>query len=315
LACSGAKTTDMDNLGRAPNPFPEVAGGEDQLQRLQAVSGIRVDDLDAVLVSVGGNDVGFGTIIQACLLPQSCAVDDRVRPWLRNVAEAKPQLVSTYLTLKEVVGDDVPIVAMPYPVIVRPDDGCQLAIDSEEIAFVTTFTVAINDMVEAAAAEAGVNFFAGPIDAFEDRLLCDDDPATNFFHLGPTNGPIADTVLPSNWVHGSLHPRPSGHLLIADRLASEPSDGAEAEGYLVDLLAAVDDGGPANPAPVDSTVGDQEEQPQYEELPDEQWIEERLYETAADLVPPVGLLLFGGLIAAFGLIKTGLLTFLDPSNN
>ncbi len=312
LACSGARTTDMDNAGDIPASFPDVAGNEDQLQRLLAVDGLRVADLDAVFVSVGGNDVGFGAIIKACLLPQSCAVPDRTERWLQNAAEVGPVLTETYRTLKGVVGEDTPIIAMPYPIIVRTDDRCDLAIDNDEVAFVEAFTSALNDEVEQSAAAAGINFFPGSIDAFDDRLLCDDDPATNFFHLGPTEGPIADTVLPTNWVHGTLHPRASGHELIADRLAS---DTTPSTGFLVSLLAATADGEPANPAPTEPAADGESAAPEYEELPDAEWIEERLYETAADLVPPVALLLIGGLLAAFGLIKTGRLGFLNPSNN
>lgn len=313
LACSGAKSTDMDDEGQLPEPLPDVAGGEDQLQRLRTAHAAEIDDLDLVLVSIGGNDVGFGTIIKACLLPQSCAIPELNEPWLRNVAETRQQLVGTYRTVKSIVGDDTPIVAVLYPTIVAPDPSCSLAIGADEIEFVGRFTAALNDTVRDAAAEAGINVFEGSIDAFDGRLLCDADPATNFFHLAPTEGPIADTLLPSNWVHGTLHPRADGHELIADRLVST-SDGGDPDGYLVDLLAAVDGGGPANPEPVE---GPGTGTPQYEELPDEAWVEEQLYRTVGDLVLPVGLLLVGGLIAAFGVVKARLpfLSFLDPSNN
>lgn len=313
LACSGAKTIDMDNQGDLTDPFPEVAGGEDQIQRLLAVHGDQVDRIDVVLVSAGGNDVGFSTIIKACLLPESCATPELNDGWLRNVAETRQQLVATYLTLKEAVGDDTPIVAMLYPIIVGQAGGCELPIGADEIDFVIEFTTALNDTVIAAAAEAGINVLGDSADAFEGRLLCDEDPATNFFHLAPTNGPIADTVLPANWVHGTLHPRADGHELIADRLVTVDDEGRRL-GYLVDLLASIDDGGPANPPP---GPGPGPGVPQYEDLPDDEWVEEQLYRTVDDLIPPLGLLLFGGLIAAFGVVKARLpfLDFLDPSNN
>ncbi len=309
LACSGARSTDIDNQGRLPDPLPAVPGNEDQIQRLLAANGDQVADIDLVLVSIGGNDVGFGTIIKACLLPESCAIPELNEPWLRNVAETRQQLVAVFETLRATVGADTPIVAMLYPLIVAPDDGCGLAIGVDEIDFVVEFTGALNTMVTEAANEAGINVFDGTVNAFDGRLLCDDDPATNFFHLGPTEGPIADTLLPSNWVHGTLHPRIDGHRLIADRLVS-PDGG----GYLVDLLAATDAGGPANPEPGD---GPGPGIPQYEELPDQQWVEEQLYGTVGNLVLPLGLLLIGGLIAAFGVVKARLpfLSFLDPSNN
>ncbi|MGI9597214.1 MAG: SGNH/GDSL hydrolase family protein, partial [Acidimicrobiales bacterium] len=313
LACSGALSTGMDNAGTLPDPLPPVAGGEDQLQRLVAEYGSDVADIDAVLVSVGGNDVGFGTIIKACLLPESCAVPELNEPWLRNVAATRQQLVGVYQTLKTTVGDGTPIVAVLYPRIVRPDERCELAIGDDEIEFVVEFTDALNETVRRAAAEVGINVFEGSVDAFDGRLLCDDDPATNFFHIAPTEGPVADTIVPSNWVHGTLHPRVDGHELIADRLVAVSEDG-ERQGYLVDLLASVKAGGPANPPP---GAGPGPGQPTYEELPDDEWVEEQLYRTVGDLVLPVGLLLIGGLVAAFGLVKARfpLLNFLDPTNN
>ena len=312
LACSGAKTTDMDNQGPAPDPFPPIAGGEDQIERLVAVHGAELADIDAVLLSIGGNDVGFGTIIKACLLPQSCAIPELNDGWLANVAETRQQLVGTYLTLKSVVGDETPIVAVLYPTIVGPSEGCELAIGADEIEFVGRFTAALNDTVRAAAAEAGINLFDGTIDAFDGRLLCDDAPATNFFHLAPTEGPFADAILPANWVHGTLHPRGDGHELIADRLVA--TGGAGTVGYLEELLASVEAGGPANPPPGD---GPGAGSPEYQDLPDDEWIEEQLYRTVGSLVLPVGLLLIGGLLAAFAVVKARfpVLDFLDPSNN
>ena len=313
LACSGARTNALDNAGESAE-FPAVAGAEDQLQRFLAVEQVGASDLDAVLVSIGGNDIGFGAIIQACLLPQSCAVPDRTGPWLDNVAETGPVLTETYRGLRAALGDDTPIIAMPYPIIVQPNDACNLAIDDDEVAFVETLTAAINDEIRQSAAEAGIRVFPGSSDAFDGRLLCDEDPATNFFHLGPTEGPIAETVLPSNWVHGTLHPRASGHALIADLLVSDPADGP-VEGYLVSVLAAVANGEQANPTPTDTGPIESAPEPQYQVLPDAQWVRDRLFETAADLTLPVGLLLVGGLVLALGLVKTGKAGFLNPSNN
>jgi hypothetical protein len=48
-----------------------------------------------------------------------------------------------------------------------------------------------------------------------------------------------DEVNPTNWIHGTLHPKPSGHAAIADRLTQ----------WLEPFLAAVKQGAPANPEP------------------------------------------------------------------
>ncbi len=317
LSCSGARTVDMDNTA-SPRPLPDPLGpnpgGEDQVQRLLATYADRIEDTDAVLVSIGGNDVFFGNIVQACLLPQTCAVEDRTGPWLDNAKEVEDTLVDTYQLLRDTFGADTPIVAVQYPMVVRPVDGCRIVITDDEIDFIVEFTETLNGSIERAAARAGINVYSGSVDAFEGRGLCDDDPATNSLHLSPTEGAFLDQLSPANWVHGSMHPRADGHTLIADGLVSDPADGP-ATGLLVDLLDGQANGGAANPEPSGGPdVGPIGDEP---EVADADWVTERLYETVSDLVAPIALLLIGGLLAAYGAIRAGipLVRFLDPSNN
>lgn len=317
LSCSGARTVDMDN-SPDPRPLPDplgpIPGGEDQVQRLLASFSDRIDDTDAVLVSIGGNDVFFGNIVQACLLPQTCAVEDRTGPWLDNAREIEDTLVDTYQLLRDTFGADTPIVAVQYPMVVRPADGCRIVISDDEIDFIVEFTDTLNGSIERAAARAGINVYNGSVDAFDGRGLCDDDPATNSLHLSPTEGAFLDQLSPANWVHGSMHPRADGHALIADGLVSDPDDGP-VSGLLVDLLDGSVNGGAANPEPNgDPDVGPIGQEP---EIADRDWVTERLYETVSDLVAPIGLLLLGGLLAAYGAIRARIpiVGFLEPSNN
>lgn len=321
VACSGAQTINMDD-DASPRPLPDplgpIPGGEDQVQRLLASYADRVDDTSAVLVSIGGNDVYFGNIVQACLLPQTCAVDDRTGPWLANVASVEDTLVDTYTLLRDTFGADTPIVAIPYPLVVAPVEGCRIVIGDDEIAFVRQFTEALNDSIEQAATRAGINVYPGSEEAFVGRGWCDDDPATNSLHLSPTEGTFLDRVSPANWVHGSMHPRADGHALIAAGLVSDPDDGP-VQGFLVDLLDSVEAGGPANPDPAGGPdVGSTGEPP---EVPDRQWVQDRLYETVNDLVLPVGLILVGALLAAYGLVRAripllaGLVRLLEPADS
>ncbi|MEL6985158.1 MAG: SGNH/GDSL hydrolase family protein, partial [Actinomycetota bacterium] len=251
LSCSGARTVDMDNTPtpRAlPDPLGPIPGGEDQVQRLLASYADRIDDTDAVLVSIGGNDVFFGNIVQACLLPQTCAVEDRTGPWLDNAREIEDTLVDTYQLLRDTFGADTPIVAVQYPMVVRPVDGCRIVISEDEIEFIIEFTETLNGSIERAAARAGINVYGGGVDAFDGRGLCDDDPATNSLHLSPTEGAFLDQLSPANWVHGSMHPRADGHALMAEGLVSDPDDGPVG-GLLVDLIDGSANGGAANPEP------------------------------------------------------------------
>ena len=311
LACAGARAEDLDGDGDPPVPYPDVAGTEDQLQRFAILDRDRVDSVDAVLISVGGNDVGFSTIVQACLLPQSCVADaDLAQQWLDNVGRIGPRLAATYRAVRDTVGDDTPVVAMLYPVVARPTQGCDLVFDESEIEFVGRFTDALNAEISRVAAQVGVNV-VDLSDAFDGRTLCGDDPAVNGIQLAPTEGPVVDRLNPTNWVHGSLHPRVDGHRLIADLLIDDDGSGALAE--LIQTTAA---GGLANPpaAPGGADADEDVAPPTLIGLPDQVWIEQRLFEAVGQLLVPVGLLLIGGLLAAFGVIRlrVPLLSFLEP---
>ena len=64
---------DRSSEGRADAELAaEIPGARAQLGNLSAFAPSQLEAIDVVLVSIGGNDVGFSTIIQACLLPEDC---------------------------------------------------------------------------------------------------------------------------------------------------------------------------------------------------------------------------------------------------
>jgi len=70
LACSGA-TVDAGLLG------PQTSAGQTASQIEQAVALLGGREADLVVLSIGGNDVGFTSILQACALSSDCPV---IRP-------------------------------------------------------------------------------------------------------------------------------------------------------------------------------------------------------------------------------------------
>jgi hypothetical protein len=308
LACSGARTAEVDGGESDADPPGGIAGHGDQLGYLLATRNeAEIGAIDVVLVSVGGNDVGFSTIVKACLLPESCAVLEEM--WLANVETLGDDLPATYRAIKEAV-PATPIVVLPYPLILD-NQACGLAIDASEHDFVVRFVWALNREIVAAASEAGVHVYPGAASAFEGHLLCDADPAANFLHLSPPRGGLGPRLLPSNWVHGSMHPRRLGHELVAAGLTT----------YLDDLLARVEGGASPNPEPrppqasAMTTVELAEAEEAEELLTSDEWITDQLYRTADNLVLPVGLLLVGGWLAAAGTARQRwwLSRFLSPT--
>lgn len=124
------------------------------------------------------------------------------------------------------------------------EDGCGWsALNPSEHDFLFEFITVLNDRVRKSAREAGINFWAEGLFAFKDSRICDggpDDTVMNFFNAVPPQGRLLDRVNPTNWVHGTFHPKPSGHQAIADEL----------EPWLEDLLERIDVGlQSANPKP------------------------------------------------------------------
>lgn len=235
-ACSGATARHVYEESHQRHSPDNVVGKKPQLGNLS------VNDaaISAVLVSIGGNDAWFGTIGQACFAPGSCAVHRTTI--LLNVASIGQRVTEAYSRIKAEVGDDVPIVAMPYP-LTTTETGCDSSpFTEEEHEFVVELTEVLNDRARASAAQVGINWFEPGIDAFAGGRICEAnsaDAVVNVVDLTPQQGSLMDRLLPINWIHGSAHPDPRGHELMAKEL----------QPYLEGLLAAVKKGEQANPDP------------------------------------------------------------------
>ena len=218
-ACSGATTYEVVSgaagglSSTEPSQLEQFidaerrAGGEDQ-QSLP---------IAAVLVSVGGNDSWFGTLGQACFGPGSCDVHRNTL--LRNVTRIGDRIRFVYEQIRATVGEDVPIVAMPYPLIMT-ETGCDDSpLTRQEHRFLFEFTEVLNEQTRVAALRAGINWFAPGVTAFENHRVCEiDDLAVNVLDVAPNEGALLDRILPINWAHGSAHPNEVGHDLTAKRL-------------------------------------------------------------------------------------------------
>ncbi|HEY2964676.1 MAG TPA: SGNH/GDSL hydrolase family protein [Actinomycetota bacterium] len=239
FACSGATTSDIDETGQmGPESPDDVVGERPQLDNLDG----DFSRIAAVLVTIGGNDARFGKIGIACVLPGSCA--ELRETLLVNVAHIGADITSAFQAIKDAVGPNVPIVAVPYPLLLT-EQGCGWsALRPSEHDFLVEFITVLDDRIRRSAELVGINFFEQGLFAFENEKICDqgagpDEAATNFFNLHPTEGDFAGRINPKNWVHGTFHPKPEGHEAIADLL----------EPWLRMLLADVEAGGPANPEP------------------------------------------------------------------
>jgi lysophospholipase L1-like esterase len=199
IACSGAVTGDV----RAPQGGQGVPPQVEQLEDLLAKS-----RTDSVVMTMGGNDVGFRQIAQSCLIGRSdCAhtIYEDVPFWQRK-GKASDQFVGerikalpeslrrVYLAINDIVnGPDarathgpVPILVLAYPLPTPlTPQSCLSMVDllaPDEIDFLDRLIVRLNGVVEAAVKEArkdGVPAFFVPNTemAFQpDHTLCDRAP-------------------------------------------------------------------------------------------------------------------------------------------
>lgn len=238
FACSGAIAAQVHrpDQGQMPRSPSTVAGALPQLENITDTS-----NLKAVLISIGGNDAEFGKIGLACVLPGSC--DAFRQHWLVRVAHVGAEITAAFEAIRETVEDSVPIVAIPYPLLLT-ETGCGWsALTPSEHDFLSEFITVLDDRVRKSAEEAGIHFFQPGLFSFEGARICDgegpDDADMNFFNLHPTEGGFLDRINPANWFHGTFHPNRAGHEDIARDL----------EEYLEPILEAVENGADANPEP------------------------------------------------------------------
>jgi hypothetical protein len=171
------------------------------------------DDVAFVLLSIGGNDAGFGEVGQTCVGPGDCS--EIGQRWVDDLTEVEHELDLAYDEIAAEVGD-IPVFVVPYPVPLA-DHGCWWSwLTDDEHRFITGFVNKLNAVIETAASRSGFTYVSAMETAFEaDALrICDGGPGSlgmNFFAVNPTSGSLGDVVDPRNWIHNSFHPNARGH--------------------------------------------------------------------------------------------------------
>ncbi|WP_199421580.1 VWA domain-containing protein [Actinotalea solisilvae] len=183
IACSGAVTGNLTGPQPPPSFLGVRTGGATMPPQLLELRDLALSDTPpgAVLVSIGGNDAGFGGFARACVVQIRCDADlVRARP---NAAGQMITPLTDMLNRAMGVQDDVtvalgavdaavndtvamdhrdgraiPVVVMPYPRIIPPtrEDvqapaGCSSGIGPEEVRVLNQFIDALNTSVTLAA--------------------------------------------------------------------------------------------------------------------------------------------------------------------
>ena len=213
-SCSGATAAQVHDKPHQKGSPSGVVGKEPQLEN--PIN----PNTKLVLVSIGGNDALFGDVGKGCIFPGDCEALRQL--WLTNLEQIGPAITESFVAIKDKL-PKVPIVAVPYPLMVMPDTcGASLLHDAEH-KFLSEFITQLDDLIRISAAHAGIHFFEGGLFAFDGQRICEHDKvgtAMNVVNVNPMEGSFVNRVSPANWTHGSLHPKPAGHQMMAEALAS-----------------------------------------------------------------------------------------------
>jgi lysophospholipase L1-like esterase len=200
-ACSGARTYNVIKKPQYPQSPASVLGGKPQIEVLRST-----EEVDVVLLSVGGNDAGFAEIGQRCGHPLKGSCVKKEPEWIERLETVGDRLVKVYKAVRA-AAPEAAVFVVNYPVPFG-EEYCRAVptIDRGEYEFLTQrFIPALNSTIERAAAATGVEVI-DISQAFAKWRLCEVDPkdaAINILALSRTGG------------RGSFHPTPLGHTLIA----------------------------------------------------------------------------------------------------
>lgn len=215
-ACSGAEVEDITQQGQYPDSPSDVYGGRPQIEALRS-SDLHDDpaDVDLVVLSIGGNDAGFATIVNKCL-QENCL--HYARGWMAHLDSIWHDLYDTYAAIDKVVPGARKVV-MTYPDLIAPGSCALGRLSAQEVTWIRTrFLPRLNDIVKLEATNAGFEVVDNT-EVFAGARICEDgvpshDQAANVFQfVRPHSGPLDGDL-----VRGSFHPKPLGHQLLAQNL-------------------------------------------------------------------------------------------------
>jgi lysophospholipase L1-like esterase len=172
VACSGATTTDLLN-----NQISSVTASTNR-----------------VTVQIGGNDIGFASMIINCTFGNCTSQLASVQSTITNTLPAK--IDSVYNQIKSrAPSATVVVVGYPSPAGTKTCSAA-LGISAAEVTGINQVAAVLRDTIKARATAAGFAF-ADPIPSFVGHDVCSSSPWLNGF----------------TWGSSSYHPKANGHSL------------------------------------------------------------------------------------------------------
>lgn len=137
VACAGATTTSL------------IAGG--QLEALDA-------DTDLVTISIGGNDIGWGQVVGACLLADDAACAAATQTARTLITDALPGLLRTVYDEVAARAPDADVLVTGYPRLFSPEHGSYFNASPAEQEALNEGADLLNATIRGVAADYGFTF-------------------------------------------------------------------------------------------------------------------------------------------------------------
>jgi lysophospholipase L1-like esterase len=235
VACSGAKTIDVDGLsaeygGQTKNKIKLSSRNPDLEEILAAFSPGYAQQRQFInryhpktaLISIGGNDVDFAGMVKSCVVPEPAnpicySTHQERKQKAREIYEAFDKLVNTYNNILNNGTENLYVVG--YPEVAKENGNCgvNVHLSNDEIIFSNELIHYLNQTIEAAANRAGARY----VDiehALDGHRLCEASN-NNIAMNGLTAG--NDTLFIGN---ESYHPNALGHKLIMKKVLEQTNN-------------------------------------------------------------------------------------------
>lgn len=135
-ACAGATTDSLEN---------------DQLWALD-------EDTDLVTVSIGGNDIGWGAVVGACVAGGDAACTGAVAATTENIEDTLPGLLRDTYSQIVAAAPDAHVVVTGYPRLFSPEYGTYFNASETEQHAMNRGADLLNTVISGVAAEFGFQF-------------------------------------------------------------------------------------------------------------------------------------------------------------
>jgi len=250
VACSGAVTSDViDNsltyTGQARDHIPAKNRDADKILAdfqpgyISQVNFVKKYLPRVVTLSIGGNDIGFSDILQACVVPQASLDQNCFDSYTARlgVAESITSLFDTLRQTYQAILDADPgvqLYVVGYPQIAAQGNcAANVHLSAEEITFSQQLINLLDSVIQKAATNVGARY-VDIQNALTGHRLCEaktSDIAINGVTAGKDGGPFGIKIIGSE----SFHPNVFGHQLLAQKVLQAtnnfkepmpPADGA-----------------------------------------------------------------------------------------